>query len=124
MYPKKVAEDTAQVLRSYLTYQAVRTIIDQLTETNPPQALWLTQYTSSHNIQNGEVYLEELMSENKELVLRILTVRQHLAESILDLLPEMVRTSIVQANIEHRRQLLERLTWSPPASEFNDSKEQ
>jgi len=124
MYPKKVAEDTAQVLRSYLTYQAVRTIIDQLTETNPPQALWLTQYTSSHNIQNGEVFLEELMSENKELVLRILTVRQHLAESILDLLPEMVRTSIVQANIEHRRQLLERLTWSPPASELNDSKEQ
>ena len=122
MYPKKVAEDTAQVLRSYLTYQAVRQIIDQLAETNPPQALWLTQYTSSHNIQNGEVYLEELMSENKEMVLRILTVRQHLAETVLDLLPEMVKTSITNANTEHRRQLLERLTWSPP--ELNDSPEQ
>ncbi|MDJ0563387.1 MAG: chaperonin family protein RbcX, partial [Microcystis sp. M49629_WE12] len=35
MYPKKVVQDTAKVLQSYLTYQAVRTIIDQLSETNP-----------------------------------------------------------------------------------------
>lgn len=117
MYPKKVAEDTAQVLKSYLTYQAVRAIIDQLAETNPPQALWLTQYTSSHSIQNGEIYLEGLMSEHKELLLRILTVREHLAESILELLPEMVRTEINKSNTAHRRQLLERLTQSPPTTE-------
>lgn len=116
MYPKKIAEDTAEVLRSYLTYRAVRVIIDQLAETNPPQALWLTQYTGSHNIQNGEVFLEGLMSDNKELVLRILTVREDIAQNILDLLPEMVRTSITQGNIAQRRQLLERLTWSPPES--------
>jgi hypothetical protein len=124
MYPKKIAQDTAQVLRSYFTYQSVKLIIDQLAETNPPLALWLSHFTSDHNIQNGEVFLEEMMNENKEMVLRILTVRQDLAENILDILPEMVNTGIVQANIEHRRKLLERLTSSPQESEKIDPQEQ
>jgi len=64
------------------------------------------------------------MNENKEMVLRILTVRQDLAENILDILPEMVNTGIVQANIEHRRKLLERLTSSPQESEKIDPQEQ
>jgi RbcX protein len=110
MYPKKVAQDTAKVLQSYLTYQAVRTIIEQLSETNPTQAIWLSQYSSTNKIQDGEAYLDGLMTENKELVLRIMTVREHLAEQVLEFLPEMVRTGISQANVEHRRQLLERLT--------------
>jgi O-methyltransferase involved in polyketide biosynthesis len=115
MYPKRIAQDTAKVLQSYLTYQAVRTIIDQLAETNPTQAIWLSQYSSTQKIQDGEAYLEELMSENKELVLRIMTVREHLAQEILEFLPEMVQTGIAQANMEHRRQLLERLTQSQPS---------
>ncbi len=110
MYPKNVARDTAKVLQSYLTYQAVRTIIDQLSETNPTLGIWLSQYTSSHSIQDGEAYIEGLMGENKELVLRIMTVREHLAEQILEFLPEMVRKGISDANTDHRRQLLERLT--------------
>lgn len=116
MYPKKIAQNTAKVVQSYLTYQAVRTIIEQLSETNPGQGIWLSQYTSSHNIQDGEAYLQGLMLENKELVLRIMTVREHLAEAVLDFLPEMVKASIHEANIDHRRQILERLTQSPPSS--------
>lgn len=114
MQPKKVAQATAKVLQSYLTYQAVRTILNELSETNPSLNIWLSQYTASHNIQESEVYLEGLMSENKELVLRILTVREHIAEEVLDFLPEMVRCGISQANMEHRRHLLERLTQSLP----------
>jgi hypothetical protein len=112
MYPRKIAEDTAKVLQSYLTYQAVRTIVDQLSETNPTLAIWLRQYTSTHDVQNGEAYLEGLMLQNKELLLRILTVREHLAETVLDFLPGMVRNNINEANVEHRRHLLERLTQS------------
>ena len=109
---QQVARATAKVLQSYLTYQAVRTILNELSETNPPQAIWLSQYTASHNIQDGEAYLEELMAVDKGLVLRILTVREHLAEQVVDFLPEMVRSGISQANVEHRRHLLERLTQS------------
>lgn len=121
MYPKKVAQDTAQVLQSYLTYQAVRTIIEQLSETNPTLAIWLSQYTSTHSIQNGEAYLEGLITDNKELMLRILTVREHLAQEILEFLPEMVKSGISKANMEHRRQLLERLTQTEqPPTDINN----
>lgn len=116
MYPKKIAEDTAKVLQSYLTYRAVRVIIEQLTETNPTQAIWLSQYSDRQKIQDGEAYLERLMDEDKALVLRIMTVREHLAESVLEFLPEMVRTGIGRENTEHRRQLLERLTQSQPST--------
>jgi len=110
MYPKQVANNTAQVLQNYLTYQAVKTIIEQLTETNPAQAIWLTHFSDGKKLQNGETYLESLMDENKELVLRILTVRQDLAEQVLEFIPEMVKVGIDKSNIEHRRHLLERLT--------------
>lgn len=118
MYPKKVAKDTAKVLQSYLTYQAVQTIIDQLSETDPQSAIWLRNYSSKTKIQDSEEYIEGLMLENKELVMRIMTVRQHLANEVLEYIPEMVSTGIEQANLEHRRHLLERLTQSQPASNF------
>lgn len=119
MFPKKVAQDTAKVLQSYLTYQAVRTIINQLSETNPGQSIWLSHYTASHNIQDGERFLEGLLEDNKELMLRIMTVREHLAEEILEFLPEMVRSGIQQSNMDCRRQLLERLTQPTSAASNN-----
>lgn len=110
MYPKKVANDTAKVLQSYLTYQAVRTIVDQLYETNPSLGIWLSQYSSKERIQDGEAYLQGLLQENKELMLRVLTVRTHLAEAVLEFLPSMVTANLEKSNTELRCQLLERLT--------------
>lgn len=107
---KKIAQETAKTLRSYLTYQAVRLISQQLGETNPGQAIWLSNFSKSHSIQDSDTYLEAMMAENKELVLRILTVRESLAEEVLEFLPEMVLSQIKQSNGEHRRSLLERLT--------------
>jgi hypothetical protein len=114
MQTKHVAQATAKVLQSYLTYQAVRLIQSELSETNPPQAIWLGQYASTHNIQDGEAFIDGLLGVNKELVLRILTVREYIADNVLDFLPEMVRTGMGQANMDHRRHLLERLTQSTP----------
>ncbi|MGK7960671.1 chaperonin family protein RbcX [Crocosphaera sp.] len=116
MYPKKIANDTAEVIQNYLTYQAVRVILEQLSETNPKQAIWLRQYTASHNIQQGEPFIEGLMGEDKELVMRILKVREYLAAEVMEFMPQMVRHRISQANVEHRRQLLERLTRSSSVS--------
>jgi hypothetical protein len=126
MYPKKIARDTAKIVQSYLTYQAVVTIIDQLSETNPSQAIWLRQYSSHTNIQDGEAYLQGLMQDRKDLVLRILTVREDIAEQVLEFLPEMVRSGIQEANVKNRRELLERLTQSEPETsdpklDVNDS---
>lgn len=97
------------MLSSYLTYQALRTVLAQLGETNPPLALWLQRF-SADKVQDGEAYLEQLFQEKPDLALRIMIVREHIAEEVTEFLPEMVRTSIKQANMEHRRQHLERIT--------------
>ena len=122
MPPKDIAKKTAKAVQDYLTYEAVKLIIEQLTETNPKEAIWLRQYSSGGKLQDGESYIEELMSElkGKQLVMRILAVRDDLAKQVLEYLPEMVSTSIQQANLEHRRHLLERLTKSSePANNFD-----
>jgi hypothetical protein len=116
---KQVAKDTAKVLASYLTYQSVRIVVAQLSETNPPVAIWLSNFSSTGKIQDGEAYIQELLLENQDLGFRIMTVRESLAQDVTDFLPEMVRTNIQQANMEHRRQHLERTTqlnWSVPSS--------
>ena len=107
---KQIAKDTAKTLSSYLTYQAMRTVLAQLSETNPPLALWLHRFSSTEKIQDGEAYIQNLFREKPDLALRIMTVREHLAQEVADMLPEMVRDGIQQANVEHRRQHLERIT--------------
>ncbi|MBV6623883.1 MAG: chaperonin family protein RbcX [Rivularia sp. (in: Bacteria)] len=107
---KQIAKDTSKMLQSYLTYQAVRTVSAQINETNPYVAAWLHRFSTKERIQDGEKYIEQLFLEKPELALRIMTVRQHLAEEVTEFLPEMVSTGITQANMEHRRQHLERIT--------------
>lgn len=119
---KRVSKDTAQVLISYLTYQAAKLVVTQLYETNPGLGIWLSEFSSTDRIQDGELYLEALMQENRELALRLLTVREHLAEEVVEFLPEMVTTGIQESNVGHRRQLLERMTqMSTPESTSNDN---
>lgn len=107
---RQIAKETATVLSSYLTYQAVRTINAQLRETNPALSIWFNQFSTTTTIQDGEAYLQSLLQVNPELAFRVMTVRQHLAEDVLEFLPEMVNDKIQQANIDHRRRHLERIT--------------
>jgi hypothetical protein len=107
---KQIAKDTAKTVISYLTYQALRTVLAQLSETDPPQALWLHQFSSKDKIQDGEAYLKALFQERQDLGFRILTVREYIAGEICDFLPEMIRTGIQEANIQQRRDQLERIT--------------
>lgn len=107
---KQAAKDTARVITSYLTFQAVKTVLGQLKETNPAEAYWLNTFSTQAALQDGETYLKTLLQERADLAMRIMTVRQHIAEDICEFLPEMVVTSIQQANMNHRRQHLERIT--------------
>ncbi|MGD1906875.1 MAG: chaperonin family protein RbcX [Leptolyngbyaceae cyanobacterium] len=107
---KQPAKDAAKVLTSYVTYQAVKTVLGQLKETNPASAYWLNNFSSREALQDGERYLSSLLQENVALAMRVMTIRQEIAEGICEFLPEMVTTSIQQANMEHRRQHLERIT--------------
>ncbi len=112
MQPKDIAKDTAKVVQNYLTYKAVQLVIAQLAETNPQESIWLRQYSSGGRLRDAEAYIEEIMSETrgKELALRIMLVRDTIAEQTLEFLPEIVTTGIKSDNLTHRRHLLERLT--------------
>lgn len=118
---KQTAKDTAKVLTSYLTFQAVKTVLNQLKETNPARAYWLNGFSTKEALQDGEAYLSALLTESPDLAIRVMTVRQHIAEGICEFLPEMVVASIQQANMEHRRQHLERLTQLGDADHAVDS---
>ncbi|MEM1240981.1 MAG: chaperonin family protein RbcX [Cyanobacteria bacterium P01_H01_bin.26] len=107
---KRIAKDTAKTLTSYLTYQAVRVVLGQLRETNLPRSHWFNEFATRDKLQDGEAFIAALMQEQADLALRVMTVRQHLAEEITEFLPEMVLTGIQQANIEHRKRHLERIT--------------
>ena len=131
MQPKDIAKDTAQVVQNFLTYKAVQLVIAQLAETNPRESIWLRQYSSGGKLRDAEIYLRDIMSEprGKELALRIMTVRDNIAEQTLEFLPEMVASGVKKDNLAHRRYLLERLTRSPDetfnldASEANSETE-
>lgn len=112
MQPKDIAKDTAKVVQNYLTFKAVQLVISQLAETNPQESIWLRQYSSGGKLRDAEAYLKGIMSEprGKELALRIMLVRDNIAEQTLEFLPEIVATGIKSDNLLHRRHLLERLT--------------
>ncbi|WP_017327365.1 chaperonin family protein RbcX [Synechococcus sp. PCC 7336] len=120
---KHIAKKTAEVIISYLTYQAMRTVREQLREVHPVKAVWLGQFSSQGKLQDGEAYLEELVAEDREIALRIMTVRQHLADEIVEFLPEMVSLGIQQANMDRRRRLLERMTQVQPVDEVAHEEE-
>lgn len=107
---KRIAKDTTQVLTSYLTYQAVRIVLGQLKETNLPRHYWFHEFSSREKLQDGEAYIRSLFDEQPDLALRVMTVREHLATEIGEFLPEMITSAIAQANIEHRKKHLEKIT--------------
>jgi RbcX protein len=107
---KQVAKSTGKVISSYLTYQAVQIVLAQLTENNPPLSVWLRGFSGQQILQDGELYLQALLGQNQELAFRIMTVREHLVEEIMDDLPEIVFHEIKAQNHHHRRQQLEKLS--------------
>ncbi|MEO1294373.1 MAG: chaperonin family protein RbcX [Cyanobacteria bacterium J06636_16] len=118
---KKTAKDTAKVLTSYLTYQAVRTVMLQLRELDPPRGYWFNAFANNHDLQDGEAFIAALLEENADLGIRVMTVRQHIADEIAEFLPEMLLTGIQQANMNHRRVHLERITQISSAELVGDS---
>jgi hypothetical protein len=106
---KRTTQSTASMLINYLTYEAVKTVYEQLQETDLLKAHWFNQFSSREKIQNGDLYIQELLGAHQELAFRVMTVREHLANEILDFLPEMTRTGIQQSNMQHRCQHLERI---------------
>ncbi|AGY56914.1 chaperonin family protein RbcX [Gloeobacter kilaueensis] len=110
---KAITNATAQVLMSYLTYQAIRVVAAQLRETDPPRAVWFSQFSTQATLQDGEAYLEQLTTQNPDLAFRVMTVREHLAEQVVDSLPELTRDGIRRANQQRRGRYIEQMLQLP-----------
>ena len=106
---KRSTKSTANMLINFLTFEAVKTIAEQLQETDKLKALWFNQFSTRERLQNGELYIKDLFAVNQEMAFRVMTVREHLANEILEFLPEMTRTGIQQSNMQLRRQHFEHI---------------
>jgi hypothetical protein len=115
---KSLAKATSKVLISYLTYQAMRTVVEQLQQTNPPLAHWLSGFSSAGKLQDGDLYIEELLKANQELAFRLMTVREHLAEEVVEFLPEMTLTGVKESNLRLRCQHLEKIVNYEPSADL------
>ncbi len=113
---KRSTKSTANMLINFLTFEAVKTIAEHLEETDKLKALWFNQFSTRERLQNGELYIKDLFEVHQEMAFRVMTVREHLANEILDFLPEMTRTGIQQSNMQLRRRHFERI-MSVQASE-------
>lgn len=119
---KRIANDTTQTLISYLTYRAVQVVYEQLDETDPKRAYWLHQFASSESIKDGDLFIEKLFRERQDLAFRVLTVRESLAVSLADFLPDMLRSGMSEANLRQRSQQLERMTQVSAEGESPEQK--
>ncbi|XP_022567901.1 chaperonin-like RbcX protein 2, chloroplastic isoform X2 [Brassica napus] len=70
--------DVKTQLINYFTYKAVRTVLHQLYEMNPPQYTWFYNYVVSNRPTEGKRFLRKLGKESQELAERVMITRLHL----------------------------------------------
>ncbi|KAJ4872913.1 Chaperonin-like RbcX protein [Raphanus sativus] len=70
--------DVKTQLINYFTYKAVRTVLHQLYEMNPPRYTWFYNYVVSNRPTEGKRFLRKLGKENQELAERVMITRLHL----------------------------------------------
>ncbi|CAA0833467.1 Chaperonin-like RbcX protein [Striga hermonthica] len=71
-------EDVKKQILDYFTYKAVRTVLYQLYEMNPPQYRWFYNYVASNEHGYGKSFIRNLVKEKQELAERVMVTRLHL----------------------------------------------
>ncbi|KAL5210158.1 hypothetical protein ABZP36_005781 [Zizania latifolia] len=71
-------EDVHVQLMNFFTYKAVRTVLTQLYEMNPPSYRWFYNFVSVNKPTDGKLFLRALGKERQELAERVMITRLHL----------------------------------------------
>ncbi|KAK6119776.1 hypothetical protein DH2020_046480 [Rehmannia glutinosa] len=71
-------EDVKKQILDYFTYKAVRTVLNQLYEMNPPQYRWFYNYVASNEHGYGKRFIRNLVKDKLELAERVMVTRLHL----------------------------------------------
>lgn len=67
----------AQML-NYFTQKAVRTVLHQLYEMNPPSYKWFYNYIAENELKDSQRFLRKLVKDNQGLGERVMITRLHL----------------------------------------------
>lgn len=71
-------DDVKNEIINYLTYKAVRTVLNQLYEMNPPQYMWFYNFVADNVPNTGKRFLQKLAKEKQDLAERVMITRLHL----------------------------------------------
>ncbi|KAE8691690.1 Chaperonin-like RbcX protein isoform 2 [Hibiscus syriacus] len=111
--------DVKKQLLNYFTYKAVRTVLTQLYEMNPPKYTWFYQYVASNKPSDGKLFLRMLGKENQELAERVMITRLHLYGKWIKKCDHgQIYNEISEENLElMRERLMDTVVW--PSDDTN-----
>ncbi|KAM3398510.1 chaperonin-like RbcX protein 2, chloroplastic [Capsicum galapagoense] len=117
-YEESFSDIKTQIL-NYFTYKAVRTILNQLNEMNPPQYQWFNDYVTENKPNDGKRFIRDLAKEKQELAEKVMTTRLSLyAKWIKKCDHEEIYNRISDQNVEvMRERLMETVIW--PSDDTN-----
>ncbi|XVE78894.1 hypothetical protein DITRI_Ditri14bG0015000 [Diplodiscus trichospermus] len=115
-------EDVKTQLLNYFTYKAVRTVLTQLYEMNPPQYTWFYQFVAANKPSDGKRFLRILGKERQELAERVMITRLHLyGKWVKKCDHAQMYKEISDENLElMRERLMETVVW--PSDDTNTEK--
>ncbi|XP_049379271.1 chaperonin-like RbcX protein 2, chloroplastic [Solanum stenotomum] len=111
-YEENFSDIKTQIL-NYFTYKAVRTILNQLNEMNPPQYHWFNDYVTANKPRDGKHFIRNLAKEKQELAEKVMATRLSLyAKWIKKCDHKEIYNQISDQNVEvMRERLMETVIW-------------
>ncbi|XVF47386.1 hypothetical protein PTKIN_Ptkin03bG0104800 [Pterospermum kingtungense] len=112
-------EDVKMQMLNYFTYKAVRTVLNQLYEMNPPKYTWFYQFVARNKPTDGKRFIRTLGKEKQDLAERVMITRLHLyGKWIKKCDHAQIYKEISDENLElMRERLLETVVW--PSDDTN-----
>ncbi|KAK4356524.1 hypothetical protein RND71_025495 [Anisodus tanguticus] len=118
-YEESFNDIKTQIL-NYFTYKAVRTILNELNEMNPPQYQWFNDYVTANKPKDGKCFIRNLAKEKQELAEKVMVTRLSLyAKWIKKCDHEEIYNRISDQNVEvMRERLMETVIWPSDDTEM------
>ncbi|KAL0289984.1 UNVERIFIED_CONTAM: Chaperonin-like RbcX protein 2, chloroplastic [Sesamum calycinum] len=114
--------DIKMEIINYFTFKAVRTVLEQLYEMNPPQYKWFNNFVADNVPNNGKRFLQTLVKERRELAERVMITRLSLYGRWIKKCDHgEIYNEISEENLKLMRdRLLETIVWPSDDSTKSD----
>jgi hypothetical protein len=115
-------EDVKTQIVNYITYKAVRTVLNQLYEMNPTQYRWFYDFIVTNKPGDGKRFIRTLVKEKQDLAERVMVTRLHLyGKWVKKCDHAAMYKEISDQNLElMRERLMETVIW--PSDDTNTEK--